>query len=105
MGSTARRLIRALVEERGAVVTDLDEGGGGIERLLAILAKLYADVEASGDECPLCARRRPHSADCPLGIAWGLLDEEVHDEARIAMGGRAARREGETDWPDFLSEE
>ena len=69
-------------------MADPDEEGAELERLLAILAKLYAAVETSGGECPLCRQGGAHSTDCPLGIAWGLLDEELHDAARELKGGK-----------------
>jgi hypothetical protein len=91
------------------VVTDPDEESRELERLLAILAQLYAAVEASGGDCPFCTQAPVHSTDCPVGIAWGLLDEEVHaaarDQVRPAVCGWARRKEGEPDWPDFLGEE
>ena len=86
-------------------MTNPDEEGAGLERLLAILAKLYAAVEMSGNKSPLCVRRLTHSTDCPLGIAWRMLDEELHDEARKAVSDRAERHEVEADWPNFLGEE
>ena len=91
-------------------MTSPDGEGAELERLLAILAKLYAAVETSGDKCPLCIRSRTHSTGCPLRIAWGLLDEELHEAARQAVRDLTQRHSGESpegdlDWPDFLSDE
>ena len=53
-----------------------------IEVLIDVLAKLHAVVELSEVPCPLCRTASAHDPECPLSLAWSLLDTEHQAEAR-----------------------
>jgi hypothetical protein len=53
-----------------------------IEVLIDVLAKLHAVVELSGAACPLCRTASAHDPECPLSLAWTLLDTEHQAEVQ-----------------------
>ena len=55
------------------------------EVLIMLLAKLYIVLELSPDVCPLCHRTLAHDAECPLALAWALLNSDQQNEARTAI--------------------
>jgi glutaredoxin len=50
-----------------------------------ILAKLYVVLELTPDSCPVCRKKLNHDAECPVSLAWSLLDDEQQQEARSAI--------------------
>jgi hypothetical protein len=52
--------------------------------VITTLVKFYVLVELSGADCPLC-RAALHDSDCPLPLAWSLLDPEQQEEARRGL--------------------
>ena len=55
------------------------------EVLVMLLAKLYIVLELSPDTCPLCHKPLTHDAECPLALAWALLNSDQQNEARTAI--------------------
>jgi len=55
------------------------------EVIIMLLAKLYIVLELSPDPCPLCRKTLTHDADCPITLAWSLLDAEQQHTARTAI--------------------
>jgi hypothetical protein len=55
------------------------------EVIIMILAKLYVVLELSPDLCPVCRKNLSHDAECPVSLAWSLLDDEEQHEARTAI--------------------
>ena len=55
------------------------------EVIILILAKLYVVLELSPDSCPVCRKKLNHDAECPVSLAWSLLDYEQQHEARNAI--------------------
>ena len=55
------------------------------ELIITLLAKLYAVLELSIDNCPVCHRSLAHDAECPVSLAWSLLTESQQHEARTAI--------------------
>jgi glutaredoxin len=55
------------------------------EVIILILAKLYVVLELSPDSCPVCRKKLNHDAECPVSLAWSLLDDEQQHEARNAI--------------------
>ena len=55
------------------------------EVLVMLLAKLYIVLELSPDTCPLCHKPLTHDAECPLALAWSLLNSDQQNEARNAI--------------------
>jgi hypothetical protein len=56
-----------------------------IELIITLLAKLYVVLELSPDACPVCRKTLTHDAECPIGLAWSLLDDEQRADARAAI--------------------
>jgi len=56
-----------------------------VELIITLLAKLYVVLELSPDLCPVCRRSLAHDAECPIDLAWSLLDNEQQDLARAAI--------------------
>jgi hypothetical protein len=55
------------------------------EFIIILLAKLYVVLELSPEACPVCQKTLNHEHECPIELAWSLLDEEQQREARHAM--------------------
>jgi predicted nucleic acid-binding Zn ribbon protein len=62
-----------------------DEQKKRAELIITLLAKLYVVLELSGDECPVCHKAFAHDAECPISLAWSLLNEEQQRDARTAI--------------------
>ena len=56
-----------------------------LELIITLLAKLYVVLELSPDECPLCRKSLTHDAECPILLAWAMLDDKEQCEARNAI--------------------
>ncbi|HEX6729768.1 MAG TPA: hypothetical protein VF074_07145 [Pyrinomonadaceae bacterium] len=56
-----------------------------IELIITLLAKLYVVLELSPDACPVCRKSLTHDAECPILLAWSLLDEKQQYDARTAI--------------------
>ena len=70
---------------------DSEERRRRAELLITILAKLHIVVGLSAGACPLCRRTSAHDPECPIVLAWSLLDEERQREARRAIKAFAFR--------------
>jgi predicted nucleic acid-binding Zn ribbon protein len=55
------------------------------ELIITLLAKLYVVLELSVDKCPVCHRSLTHDAECPISLAWTLLNEDQQRDARAAI--------------------
>ena len=55
------------------------------EIIITLLAKLYVVLELSVDNCPVCHRAMSHDSECPLPLAWSLLNEQQQRDARTAI--------------------
>ncbi|MGH9882630.1 MAG: hypothetical protein ACRD6N_14435 [Pyrinomonadaceae bacterium] len=55
------------------------------EIIIIILAKLYVVLEFSPDACPVCRKTLSHDPECPILLAWSLLDDEQQQDARTAI--------------------
>lgn len=55
------------------------------EVIIMLLAKFHIVLELSTEACPLCQKNLDHDSECPIYLAWSLLDEEQQDEARAAI--------------------
>ena len=55
------------------------------EFIIMTLAKLYVLLEFSPDACPVCRNALSHDVECPISLAWSLLDEEEQHHARSAI--------------------
>jgi hypothetical protein len=53
--------------------------------IIMTLAKLYVVLELSPDACPVCRNALSHDAECPISLAWSLLDGEEQHHARTAI--------------------
>jgi len=67
------------------VMFDSEEQRKRIEIIIMLLAKLYVVLELSPDDCPLCHKASAHDAECPINLAWSLLDAEQQHDARTAI--------------------
>jgi hypothetical protein len=56
-----------------------------IEVIIMTLAKLYVVLDLSTDGCPLCNKTLTHEAECPILLAWSLLDKAQQRQARTAI--------------------
>jgi hypothetical protein len=56
-----------------------------IELIITLLAKLYVVLELSPDACPVCRKSLTHDAECPILLAWSLLDDKQQYDARTAI--------------------
>jgi hypothetical protein len=56
-----------------------------IELIIMLLAKLYIVLELSPDACPVCRKSLTHDAECPILLAWSLLDDKEQYEARTSI--------------------
>ena len=64
---------------------DSEEQRNRAEVIVMTLAKLYVVLELSTDGCPLCRKTFTHDVECPIMLAWSLLDEDQQREARSAI--------------------
>ena len=55
------------------------------ELIVSLLAKLYVVLELSPDACPVCGQTLTHDSECPIQLAWTLLDERQQNDARTAI--------------------
>ena len=55
------------------------------EIIIMLLAKLYVVLELSTAGCPLCQKSLDHDLECPIQLAWSLLDEDQQQEARTTI--------------------
>lgn len=55
------------------------------EVIVMLLAKLYVVLELSPNTCPLCHKDLSHDAECPIALAWTMLNSEQQNEARTAI--------------------
>ena len=62
-----------------------DEQQKRAELIIMLLAKLYVVLELSGDDCPVCHKALDHDTECPITLAWSLLNEEEQHGARTAI--------------------
>jgi len=62
-----------------------DEQRKRAELIITLLAKLYVVLELSGDDCPVCHKALAHDAECPISLAWPVLNEEQQHDARSAI--------------------
>ena len=56
-----------------------------IQLIITVLAKLYVVLDLSPDSCPVCGKTLTHDDECPILLAWSLLDEPQQQEARMAI--------------------
>ena len=56
-----------------------------VELIITLLAKLYVVLELSPDGCPVCRKSLTHDAECPILLAWSLLDDKQQCDARTAI--------------------
>jgi len=56
-----------------------------IELIITLLAKLYVVLDLTPDACPVCSKTLTHDAECPIFLAWAVLDENQQREARTAV--------------------
>jgi len=64
---------------------DSDEQRNRVELIVTVLAKLYVVLELSTDACPVCGKCLTHDEECPISLAWALLDETQQEKARAAI--------------------
>jgi predicted nucleic acid-binding Zn ribbon protein len=55
------------------------------ELIITLLAKLYVVLELSVDNCPVCHKALSHDSECPISLAWSLLNQEQQHDARTAI--------------------
>ena len=53
--------------------------------IVSLLAKLYVVLELSPDACPVCGETLTHDSECPIQLAWTLLDDRQQHDARTAI--------------------
>ena len=68
---------------------DSEEHRKRVEVIIMLLAKLYVVLELSPDACPVCRSTLNHDAECPINLAWSLLDAQQQHEARTAIRAMA----------------
>ena len=56
-----------------------------VELIITLLAKLYVVLELSVDQCPVCHKALAHDLECPISLAWSLLNEDQQRDARTAI--------------------
>ena len=64
---------------------DFESQQARIELIITLLAKLYVVLELSPDPCPVCRKTLTHDAECPIALAWSILNEEQKSDARAAI--------------------
>ena len=55
------------------------------EFIIMTLAKLFVVLELSPVACPVCRTTLAHDGECPIFLAWSLLDSEQQQHARTAI--------------------
>jgi hypothetical protein len=55
------------------------------EVIIMLLAKLYVVLELSPHACPVCRQTLTHDDECPILLAWSLLDAEQQHSAHNAI--------------------
>ena len=70
------------------------------EVIVTLLAKLYVVLELSPDTCPLCHKTLSHDTECPIALAWSLLNADQQNEARTAIRALALSM----GWEDSFSD-
>ena len=70
--------------------------------IVITLVKFYAAVELSGEACPLCRETAAHDQECPLSLAWSLLNAGQQDQARRGVRAFALSIGLADEWPDTL---
>ncbi len=68
---------------------DSEEHRKRVEVIIMLLAKLYVVLEFSPDACPMCRATLNHDAECPINLAWSLLDAQQQHDARTAIRAMA----------------
>ena len=64
---------------------DSPEQRNRVELIITVLAKLYVVLELSPDPCPVCGKCLIHDDECPISLAWSVLDEPQREAARAAI--------------------
>ena len=64
---------------------DSPEQQNRIQLIITLLAKLYIVLELSPDGCPICRKTLTHDEECPILLAWSLLDAQQQHEARATI--------------------
>lgn len=64
---------------------DSEEQRQRAEIIVMTLAKLYVVLELSPAACPVCRNASTHDLECPIFLAWTLLDTEQQHHARTAI--------------------
>jgi hypothetical protein len=64
---------------------DSPEQQSRIELIITLLAKLYIVLELSPNACPICRKTLTHDQECPILLAWSLLDAKQQHDAREAI--------------------
>ena len=64
---------------------DPPEQRSRVELIITLLAKLYVVLELSSDPCPVCSKTLTHDAECPISLAWTVLDDKEQQDARTAI--------------------
>ena len=72
--------------------------------IVTTLVKFYAAVESSGAACPLCRGAAEHDEECPLSLAWSLLNAGQRDVVRRAVRAYALSVGRAEEWPDILTQ-
>ena len=85
-------------------MSGLDERERRTALIVTTLVKFYAAVELSGAACPLCRGAAEHDEECPLSLAWSLLDAGRQGEVRRAVRANALSVGHAEEWPDTLTQ-
>jgi len=64
---------------------DFAERNRCAELIIMTLAKFCVLVELSKEPCPLCHKAPAHDAECPMALAWSLLDTGQQEKLRRDM--------------------
>ena len=64
---------------------DSPEQRNRVELIITVLSKLYVVLELSPDACPVCGKCLTHDEQCPISLAWALLDQTQQEAARVAI--------------------
>ena len=71
--------------DNGPGMFDSPEQQNRIQLIITLLAKLYIDLELSPDGCPICRKILTHDEECPILLAWSLLDAQQQHDARATI--------------------
>jgi hypothetical protein len=80
----------------------LEERKKRTELLIEILAKLHVLVGLSGQPCPLCRMSSVHDPECPLSLAWSLIDTGRQAEVERNIRAYALSMELDREGADTL---